>query len=85
MELTGTLSPGLSGVATHSVTDVFDSASFDMLAFHANSNIFGSSNTPGEPDNGIDFSNVTIEFNAVPEPSSIVLLLGAIVAFARLR
>jgi hypothetical protein len=55
MQLTGTL-----GTETHSVTDAFDSASYGMLAFWANSNLFGSSATPGEDNNGIDFSNVKI-------------------------
>jgi hypothetical protein len=70
MLLTGTL-----GAATHSVTDTFDSTSFGMLAFWANSNIFGSSNTPGEADNGIDFTNVRIEFIPIPEPGATVLVL----------
>lgn len=78
MELFGSLSPGTNGIATHSTTDVFDSATIDMLGFHVNSNIFGSSNTAGELDNGIDFSNVTIEFCPIPEPSSIALLLVAL-------
>ncbi len=79
MELTGTLD-----AASHSVTDVFDSASFGMLAFWANSNIFGSSNTPNVADNGIDFSNVRIEFIAIPEPGSLVLLTAAgMFGFAR--
>jgi hypothetical protein len=68
MQLTGTL-----GTASHTVTDVFDSASFGMLQFWANSNLFGVSSTPGEANNGIDFSNVTIEFIPVPEPASIML------------
>nr|CAA6828988.1 MAG: Alginate lyase precursor (EC [uncultured Thiotrichaceae bacterium] len=34
---------------------------FGMLAFHVNSKTFGSSKKKGEPDNGLDFSNVTIE------------------------
>jgi hypothetical protein len=63
MELTGTL-----GTATHSLTDAFDSVKIGMLAFWVNSNLFGSSNTPGETDNGLDFSNVTIEF--LPSPTS---------------
>jgi hypothetical protein len=70
VQLTGTL-----GSATHSVTDVFDSVNFGMLSFWANSNIFGSSATPGEANNGIDFSNVTIEFSSIPEPSTGVLAL----------
>jgi hypothetical protein len=69
MQLTGTL-----GTATHSVTDAFDSANVGMLAFWANSNIFGTSATPGEANNGIDFSNVRIEFVPVPEPASIALV-----------
>jgi hypothetical protein len=57
MQLTGTM-----GTATHSLTDAFDSDKVGLLAFWSNSNLFGSSNAPGDPDNGIDFSNVTIEF-----------------------
>jgi hypothetical protein len=79
VELTGTL-----GSATHTATDVFDSASFGMLQFWANSNLFGVSNTPGEANNGIDFSNVRIEFIPVPEPASIMLsgLCGVMVSLA---
>jgi hypothetical protein len=68
MQLTGTL-----GSATHTVTDTFDSANFGMLAFWANSNIFGTSATPGEANNGIDFSNVRIEVIPVPEPGTAIL------------
>lgn len=80
MELMGTLDPGIGGIAMHTVTDAFDSDTIDMLGFHINSNIFGSTNVQGEPDNGIDFSNVTIEFFAVPEPATFVLLIGALIA-----
>jgi hypothetical protein len=62
---------GTLGTASHSVIDTFDSTSFGMLGFWANSNIFGVSNVPGEPNNGIDFSNVTIEFIPVPEPATL--------------
>jgi len=73
VQITGTL----DGV-TFTTTDVFDSTSFGLLAFHVNSNQFGSSNSAGDPDNGIDFSNVTIEFTPVPEPGTLALgLLGA--------
>ncbi|MEX2310783.1 MAG: PEP-CTERM sorting domain-containing protein [Pirellulales bacterium] len=72
MELTGTL-----GAANHTVTATFDSADIGMLAFWANSNIFGNSSSPNTPNNGIDFSNVTIEFIPIPEPSAVILgLLG---------
>lgn len=57
VQLTGTL-----GDDTYSFTDAApDSFDFGMLAFHANSNQFGSSNTAGDPDNGIDFSNIRVE------------------------
>jgi hypothetical protein len=54
-----------------------------MLAFWANSNIFGSSGTPNTPDNGIDFSNINVVF--IPEPASLVLLSmsGLLVALRR--
>jgi hypothetical protein len=74
MQLAATL-----GAATHLVTDTFDSADFGMLAFWANSNIFGSSGTPDTADNGIDFTNIKIELTQVPEPSSITLLMLGIV------
>ena len=73
MEITGTL-----GAVSHTVTDAFDSASIGMLAFWANSATFGSSNTPNTADNGIDFSNVTVEFIPVPEPASASSLLVAL-------
>jgi hypothetical protein len=66
LQLTGAL-----GSATHTVTDAFDSASFGMIAFWANSGIFGSSATPNTVDNGIDFSNIKIEYiAAIPEPGA---------------
>lgn len=68
VQLTGTL-----GSASHSVTDTFDSVNYGMLAFWANSNIFGASANPGEANNGIDFSNVRIEFIPVPEPHMLAL------------
>ncbi len=69
VRVTGTL-----GTATHSVTDTFDSTDIGLLAFWANSNTFGSSGAPNTPDNGIDFTNVTIEYVPVPEPASLTLL-----------
>lgn len=67
---------------TYSVNDTADSFDFSMLGFHVNSNTFGSSNAAGDPDNGIDFSNVTIEFLPVPEPTSAALALGALALMA---
>ena len=81
LDLTGTL-----GSHTYTVEDPnYDSLTFDMLAFHTNSNKFGSSNTQGDPDNGLDFTNVTITFKAVPEPTSISLLSLVGLAFLGLR
>jgi hypothetical protein len=79
MRLTATLGTAPS----FTTTDAFDSDKIGMLAFWANSNIFGSSGTPNTPDNGIDFSNIKVEF--VPEPASLVLLslCGLLLAFRR--
>jgi hypothetical protein len=79
-QLTGAL-----GTATHSVTDEFDSDEFGLLAFWANSNNFGSSNAPNTPDNGIDFTNVKIEFIPVPEPTALGGLSGALALLLRSR
>jgi hypothetical protein len=75
MQLTGTL-----GSAGHTVTDAFDSDKFGMLAFWSNSNLFGASATPGEANNGIDFSNVRVEFIPVPEPGTARLMVMALTA-----
>jgi len=56
MQLTGTL-----GSYSHSNTDSFDSADIGMIAFWANSNVFGTSSTPDTANKGIDFSNIKIE------------------------
>jgi hypothetical protein len=74
LDLSGSLSQGTSLLSTFTMaSDSSPSAtSFDVLGFHANSNVFGSttSNAAGA-DNGIDFTNITIEFNAVPEPATL--------------
>ncbi|MEM8678964.1 MAG: PEP-CTERM sorting domain-containing protein [Planctomycetota bacterium] len=77
MELTATL-----GGDSYTNVDAFDSVDVDMLAFHVNSRTFGDSNSAGDPDNGIDFSNIKIEYFPVPEPSSLMLLLGSLLALA---
>ena len=70
VEVTSTL-----GEASFTALDeTFDSVDFGMLGFWANSNLFGSSPDPDTANNGIDFSNVTIEFVPVPEPASLSLL-----------
>jgi hypothetical protein len=74
-DLSGSLSQGMTLLSTFTMaSDSSPSTStFDVLGFHANSNVFGSVTTPGG-DNGIDFSNIKIEFNPVPEPVSVALL-----------
>lgn len=71
--------------ATFKNTDEFDSVSFGMFGFHVNSNKFGSSNVQNEPDNGLDFSRITIEVLTIPEPSSLVLALGAMTLLTGIR
>ncbi|MEM7626730.1 MAG: PEP-CTERM sorting domain-containing protein [Planctomycetota bacterium] len=59
-----------------------NTTTFDLLAFHATSGAFGGTDNPaipgssnvGEANNGIDISNVFIEFTPVPEPASLTLL-----------
>jgi hypothetical protein len=69
MQLTGTL-----GAYSHTNTDTFDSADIGMIAFWANSNVFGSSSTANTANNGIDFSNIKIEFIPVPEPAALAMV-----------
>lgn len=63
-------------------------ASFDfgMLAFGSSSSAFGSNNNQGDPDNGIEITEVTVDFNPIPEPGSLALLgLGGLALFSRRR
>ena len=82
MTVTGTL-----GAASFSVVDpTFDSTDVGLLAFWANSNVFGSSPTAGQADNGIDFSNVQVEFIPAPEPGTLSLLaIASTLTLARRR
>lgn len=82
LQLTGTL----DGETYSIIDDTFTSDSFGFLGFHVNSNQFGSSNTAGEADNGIDFSNIRVDFvTAVPEPSSAALLISGLFAMGLIR
>ena len=62
VKVTGTLSQGGAVLSEFSTVDEGSTTNnFGMLAFHMNSNAFGSSNAPDQPDNGIDFSSVKLE------------------------
>lgn len=80
--LAGSISLGSSSaspVSTFTTTDdngTTSTTTFDMVAFHVNSNTFGSTTTAGHADNGINFSNITIDVSAVPEPGVALIGLG---------
>lgn len=85
LDLLGSLSDGSGLLSSAVVSDAtVGNSSFDMLGFHANSGMMGSSNAVNTPNNGIDFSNIKIEF-IVPEPSAISLLGLAAVGLLRRR
>ena len=60
---------------------------FGMLGFWANSNTFGSSNSAGDADNGLVFTNVTIEstVNPVPVPGAVWLFGSALAGLVTMR
>ncbi|MCA9237574.1 MAG: hypothetical protein KDA44_19005 [Planctomycetales bacterium] len=83
LDLSGSLSDGAGLLSTYSTSDPTGTiGSLDVLAFHANSRIFGSTNASGDPDNGIEFSNIKIEFTRVPEPAAAALTAMALAAAA---
>lgn len=62
VQISGELSQDGQVLTTFGVLDDgSDINNFGMLAFHVNSKTFGSSKTPDEVDNGLDFSRVSIE------------------------
>lgn len=87
--ITGTIAGpgGTAGGTSYSTTYTPESFNLNLLAFHANSNNFGSSNTPDTADNGLDFSNITVQFvtTAVPEPSSAAILLSGLFSLGFVR
>ncbi|WP_168183942.1 polysaccharide lyase family 7 protein [Pseudoruegeria sp. SK021] len=62
VKIAGSLSQDGSILSEVSLVDEgSDVDTFGMLAFHVNSKTFGASKDTDTPDNGIDFTNVTIE------------------------
>ena len=60
---------------------------FGMLGFWANSGTFGSSNSAGDPDNGLVFTNVTIEstVNPIPLPGAVWMFGSALAGLSVMR
>lgn len=74
IDLFGSLSDGSGVLSSFTSSDSSPSTlTFDLLGFHVNASIFGTSPTPNTANNGIDFSNITIETNVVPEPGALLL------------
>ena len=82
---------GLDGGAlldSHTTSDSSAIANnFGMLGFWVNSDTFGSSNSAGDLDNGLIFTNVTIDstVSAVPVPGAVWLFGSALVGLSVLR
>jgi hypothetical protein len=82
MDIFGSLSQNNVLLTSHTQSDASGIANhFGVLAFWANANVFGNNTTVGDPNNGIDFSNITIE--VIPEPSSVALLLAGMLMLGK--
>lgn len=73
---TSLLDAGSSVLSTYSATGTAGVSTFDTMAFWANSNTFGSA-TSAIADNGITFTDISVDVTTVPEASMFGLLLGA--------
>ena len=62
VEISGSLIQNGNTLSSYSIVDEgSDTNNIGMLAFHVNSKTFGSSKKKDEPDNGLDFSSVSVE------------------------
>ena len=67
-DIFGSLSKGDTLLDSYSATDSSMIANdIGMLGIWANSDTFGSKNTPGDPDNGITFSNISVGLVELPK------------------
>ena len=79
---------GLGGsdlTLTDAAPGTFD---FNMIGLGASTDAFGTSNTVGDADNGIDITNLTIVsklVTAIPEPGSATLLLSGLFSLGLIR
>jgi len=88
LDLFSSLSQGSTLLDSHTESDSGDIANnFGVLAFWANSNTFGSSNSAGDTDNGLIFTNLLIEstVTAVPVPGAVWLFGTALLGMSVLK
>ncbi|MDF7807851.1 PEP-CTERM sorting domain-containing protein [Pontiellaceae bacterium B12219] len=84
VDIFSSLSQGETLLDSHSETDSSAIANnFGMFGLWANSGVFGSSNSGGDPDNGITLTNVQVE--VIPEPATLGLLGMASIVFLFMR
>jgi hypothetical protein len=78
-DLSATISSGGTELASETREGKTIAANtFDIIAFNHSSNAFGSTNSGGVADNGLDYTNIQVAFTQVPEPSAYALLLGGV-------
>ena len=78
-DLSATISSGGTPLASETREGKTIAANaFDIIAFNHSSDAFGSTNSSGVADNGLDYTNIQVTFTQVPEPSAYALLLGGV-------